>query len=267
MSNAITIRNGKLGDKKLRLVRKGNQFYGLANGKICTDGSDADDVWQRLHDDAGKSDPRYFGYDGARVRFSKFFPNGFHSEGFASQERTYKLALKEKLDSTAPLEQALDAEGLGEAVLAVYRSNLLSPFEQMGMQTFLRGPHADSFIRAAARFATNATESTLHELARTLKPHGHAKWTIATYLPFLWRPKSHMYLKPVATKEFATRVGHPFASLYQPRLDFDAYASLLDLAEKTESKLSDLVPRDRIDVQSFIWVVGDYREDREGVYP
>lgn len=267
MSNAVTIRNGKLGEKRLRLVRKGNQFYGLANGKICTEGSDADDVWRRLYDDAGKSDPRYFGYDGARARFLKFFPNGFHSEGFASQERTYKLALKEKLDSTAPLEQALEAEGLGEAVLTVYRSNLLSKYEQMRMQAFLRGPNADSFINAAARFTTNATESTLQEMDRVLKPHGFAKWTIATYLPFLWRPKSHMYLKPEATKEFAVRVGHPLASIYQPRLDFGAYASLLDLAEKTESKLSDLNPRDRIDVQSFIWVVGDYREDRESVYP
>ena len=267
MSNAVTIRYGNLGEKKLRLVRKGNQFYGLANGKICTEGSDADDVWQKLHDDAGKSDPRYFGYDGARARFLKFFPNGFHSEGFASKERTDKLARKEKLDSTAPLEQALDAEGLGEAVLAVYRSYLLSPFEQMRMQSFLRGPHADSFIRAAARFTTNATKSTLNELDRVLKPHGHAKWTIATYLPFLWRPKSHMYLKPEATKEFAARVGHPFASLYKSRLDFDVYTSLLNLAEKTESELIELVPNDRIDIQSFIWVVGDYREDREGVYP
>ena len=137
MSNAVTIRNGKLGEKRLRLVRKGNQFYGLANGKICTEGSDADDVWRRLFDDAGKSDPRYFGYNGARARFLKFFPNGFHSEGFASQERTSKLAFKEKLDSTAPLEQALEAEGLGEAVLTVYRSKLLSKFEQMRMQAFL----------------------------------------------------------------------------------------------------------------------------------
>ncbi len=157
MSNAETIRIGKLGEKTLRLVRKGSQFYGLANGEVCTEGSDADDVWRRLYDDAGKSDPRYFGYDGACARFLQFFPNGFDSEGFASKERTDKLALKEKLDSTAPLDQALEAERLGEAVLAVYRSNLLSPFEQMRMQAFLRGPHADSFIRAAARFATNAT--------------------------------------------------------------------------------------------------------------
>ena len=267
MSNAETIRYGKLGDRRLRLVRKGIRFYGFANGKICTEGSDADDVWRRLHDDAGKSDPRYFGYDGARARFLKFFPNGFHSEGFASQERSYKLAFKEKLDSIAPLEQAVEVGGLGEAVLAVYRSNLLSPYEVMRIQDLLRGPDADSFIHAAAEFARDPTNSTLIKLDRVLKPHNCAKWVIATYLPFLWRPQSHMFLKPEATKDFAARVGHPFASIYQPRLDFDVYASLLDLAEKTESELIDLAPRDRIDIQSFIWVVGDYREDREGVYP
>ena len=267
MSNAETIRYGNLGERRLRLVGKGIRFYGLANGKICTEGSDADDVWRRLHDDAGKSDPKYFGYDGARARFLKFFPNGFHSDGFASQERTYKLAVKEKLDTSAPLEQALEGVGLGEGILAVYRSNLLSPFEIVRVQDLLRCPDADSLIQAAARFATNATKSTLLELERVLKPHNCAKWTIATYLPFLWRPDSHMFLKPKATKDFAVRVGHPFASLYQSRLDFDIYASLLDLADKTASELIDLAPRDRIDIQSFIWVVGDYREDREDVYP
>ena len=104
------------------------------------------------------------------------------------------------------------------------------------------------------------------ELERVLKPHGCAKWTVATYLPFLWRPETHMYLKPEATKDFAARVGHPLASFYEAQLKFDVYASLLDLADATSNQLSDLAPRDRIDIQSFIWVVGDYREDREDVY-
>ena len=76
-----------------------------------------------------------------------------------------------------------------------------------------------------------------------------------------------MFLKPEATKDFATRVGHPLASLYKAQLDFDVYTSLLDLADTITEELSNLAPRDRIDIQSFIWVVGDYREDREDVYP
>ena len=44
------------------------------------------------------------------------------------------------------------------------------------------------------------------------------------------------------------------------RLDFAVYESLLDLAVKTAAELAELKPKDRIDVQSFIWVVGDYKD-------
>lgn len=268
MSKAETIRTGKLGKKELRLVKKDGRFFGLADGVVCVDGDDGDDVWRRLHDEAGKSDPKYFGFDGARARFLKFFPNGFHSEGYASQERNYKLAAKEKLDSTAPLTDALEGEGFGEAILAVFRAtNMLSPFEKTRLQDILRGSGADPFVRASARFAQEGTNNALVELEHILKPYDCAKWTVATYLPYLWLPETHMFLKPEATKDFAVRVGHRFASDYEPRLVIRVYESLLDLVHETEAALADLAPRDRIDIQSFIWVVGDYREDRESVYP
>lgn len=75
-----------------------------------------------------------------------------------------------------------------------------------------------------------------------------------------------MFLKPEVTKDFATRVGHPFAAQYESRLSLTVYEGLLDLAAKTERELHELAPRDRIDLQSFIWVVGDYQEGRETVY-
>ena len=72
----------------LRLVEQGGIYFGLADGKICTQGTDADEVGKSLHGEAGKADPKYFGFEGARSRFLKFFPNGFHSDGFCSQERS-----------------------------------------------------------------------------------------------------------------------------------------------------------------------------------
>ena len=81
-----------------------------------------------------------------------------------------------------------------------------------------------------------------------------------TYLPFLWRLQDHMFLKPEVTKDFASRVGHRFASDYEPRLNIGVYDSLLDLAARTTEELADLKPRDRIDVRSFIWVIGNYKE-------
>ena len=53
-------------------------------------------------------------------------------------------------------------------------------------------------------------------MERALKHHESAKWTVVTYLPFLWRPETHMFLKPEVTKDFAARVGHRFASDYEP---------------------------------------------------
>ena len=260
-----TIRTTKLGDMELRLVEKDKQFIGLvfAGGpaKIRLEGASADDVWRRLHDEAGKANPKYFGFDGARARFLRFFPNGFHSAGYAGQERDYKVDAKAALDKSVPLEKATAGRGYAEAVLAAFQTNLLSPFEKMRVRDALRSSVADDFIRAAARFAMEGGKQNLGAMEIALKPHDAAKWTVVTYLPFLWRPEQHMFLKPEATKDFSMRVGHRFASEYEPRLDGAVYNSLLDLAERTTKELSDLKPRDGIDVQSFIWVVGNYKEE------
>lgn len=100
-------------------------------------------------------------------------------------------------------------------------------------------------------------------MEQALKPHGIAKWTAVTYLPFLWKPAAHMFLKPEVTKNFASRVGHRFAHDYIPQLKPDVYGSLLDLAAETEKEIAALEPRDRIDIQSFIWVVGEYDIEAE----
>lgn len=267
MSKAKTIRTGRLGKKELRLVEQNGRFFGRVDGRPCTEGDDAEDVWRRLHDDIGKADPRYFGFDGARNRFLTFFPNGFQSGGHTAQERDYKLAAKAKLDQAAPLDRAVDGTDLGEAALAAFRAtNLLSPYEKTRLQDVLRGPHADDFVRASARFTLSPGKNELAAMEQALKPHDSAKWTVVTYLPFLWRPDVHMFLKPEVTKDYATRVGHRFASDYEPRLHLPVYESLLDLVARTERELADLTPQDKIDIQSFIWVVGDYQEGRETVY-
>ena len=81
-------------------------------------------MWRRLHDEAGRCSPHYFGYDGARARFLHRFPDGFHSDGFAATERQHKLTAKNKLDAAAPVEDAAtgsgsgSGSGFGEAVLS-----------------------------------------------------------------------------------------------------------------------------------------------------
>lgn len=261
-----TIRNDVIGKNTLRLVDTGKSFVGLliSDGKQLKriDGDDPAKLWTELRAAAGQTSDAYFGFDGARSRFRQFFPDGFRSPAFEEAERNYKLKAKAKLDAAAPLEQALTGSGLGEAVLSAYRgTNLLSPFEKTRLQPLLRGPDADAFIQATARFAIGEIEPALATLERLLSKHDNAKWTVVTYLPFLWRPDDHMFLKPMVTQGFAERVGHPFAHEYSPALEPAVYTSLRDLMALTAQEVADLEPRDNIDLQSLVWIVGEYEED------
>ena len=103
-------------------------------------------------------------------------------------------------------------------------------------------------------------------MAAAVAPHGRVSWPILTYLPFLWNHRAHMFLKPTVTVDFADRVGHEFAHRYAPEPNADTYLALLDLVAATRKAIVELNPRDNLDVQSFIWVVGEYRDgdEREG---
>lgn len=271
-----TIRQGKLAKIDLRLVDMNGVLYGLAEegaeriqiqGEV---GEDADRVWTRLHDEVAKRSVSYFGYDGAKARFLKYFPGGFASEGYigtgdksGTGERSYKLAAKARLEAKVTPEAAATGSGFAEAVIQAFvDTNLLEPrFELPKVGQVMRSPSGDAFIRGAARFTLGDVKGGLAEMEKAAQPHEAAKWTLVTYLPFLWRPETHVFLKPQVTKDYAERVGHRFADVYEPALRPEVYASLLDLYAKTGAAIADLAPRDNIDLQSFIWVVGKYSNE------
>ncbi|WP_442580265.1 hypothetical protein ACSBOB_33265 [Mesorhizobium sp. ASY16-5R] len=127
----------------------------------------------------------------------------------------------------------------------------------MRVRDLLRSAAADDFIRGVARFTLSKDKQSLADIKHAVG-RDNAKWTVVTYLPFLWRPEEHLFLKPEVTRDFAERVGHRYQWDYKPDLDITVYESLLDLRRRTENELEDLEPRDGIDIQSFIWVIGAY---------
>lgn len=261
-----TVREEKLGNLTLRIVRAKVGYSGVVvsqtKGRLALfQGNDPAELWRRLEQEAARSDRDYVGFAGARARFLHFFPQGFATPLYVKEERDYKLAAKRKLDTTVPLAQAANGSGFGAAVMKVYQTtNLLAPVEKAKLKDALLSRSGDSFARAAASFTLGGGRQALHEMDRIMRPLDCAKWTVVTYLPFLWRPEAHVFLKPTVTKDFAARVGHRFAHDYQPQLDYGVYESLLDLIRTTEDEIADLNPRDNIDIQSFVWVVGEYKE-------
>lgn len=263
-----TIKEAKVGKSTIRLVQTDQGYAGIAfnnKGRQSTvEGTDPDDVWNRLHNEVAKSSPSFVGFQGAKNRFLKIFPKGFKSEEYLNRERNYKVAAKTKLDKAAPFDAAETGKGFGEAALSAFRAtNMLSPFEKTRLTDALRGPHADAFVQGAAIFAKGDVERGLAKMEAALKLHDVAKWTAVTYLPYLWLPSMHMFLKPEVTNKFAERVGHTFTQNYSTKLDPKVYLSLRSLTEDTAEAINDLEPQDSIDVQSFIWVVGEYGIDEK----
>lgn len=264
-----TLKEAIVGKALVRLLQTPKGFAGAVfeGGvrKALEEGDDRDDVWRRAQDAAARLNPSFFGYDGARARFLSFFPSGFDGADYVERERKYKLDAKDKLDAAAPLEQAATGSGYGEAVLSSFRAtNLLFRIEKTKLQPLLRGPDADRFVQAAAAFANGDVKPALLEMRGILKPYESGKWTVVTYLPFLWRPDVHVFLKPTMLCHFAERVGDRFASVYSAELDYQVYEALLDMAAETSQRIADLKPRDMIDVQSFMWTAVEYTEaDRQ----
>lgn len=258
-----TIRTEQIGKFTLRLLQSEDGYVGAVIGGSPLPhihGDDPEQVWKKLRAEVGKASPSYFGFDGARARFLRLFPEGFAGAAFCTHERDYKVAASNYLKEALPLSAAIKASASDwEPIARAYsKTNMLSKFEHARTRDVLKSNDGAAFIQATAALASGDTAPALAEIGRIFKPHGPASWPAATYLPFLWRPEVHMFLKPQVTLDFAERTGHPFFHAYDPKLKASVYIELLQLAAEAASQLKELKPRDMLDVQSFIWIVGAY---------
>ena len=79
-------------------------------------------------------------------------------------------------------------------------------------------------------------------------------WPLVTVFGFIAQPNTHFFLKPTVTREAARRYGVelPYAS----RPSWLLYKELLTFVRNVRNDISDLRPRDMIDMQSYLWVQG-----------
>jgi hypothetical protein len=204
-----------------------------------------------------------------RRKFLHYFPGGFRDETYLDWERGYKWAAHERW--MAELAPARFAELLalnryaeiGAAATRIEsRTNLLFSFEKMALRDALKSPvGARSFARGldallhgggppGPRF--EAWIDTVAQLPR--KQTRVLTWPLATVFGFIAQPKRHVFYKPMVTRRAAQAYGHelPYAS----RPSWTGYSALLEFVQRVEVDIADLRPRDRIDVQSFLWVLG-----------
>jgi hypothetical protein len=148
------------------------------------------------------------------------------------------------------------------AVAIESRTNLLFSFEKMALRDAVKtakGAHAF----AAGLFNYLHGEGSLKDrfsawcdvvAALPRKQTRVLTWPVVTVFGFLAQPRKHFFLKPMVTRKAAERYGYSLA--YQPRPQGEIYSGVLTFARKVQLDLDDLRPRDMIDLQSFLWVLG-----------
>lgn len=193
--------------------------------------------------------------------FLEQFPEGFYGEKFKEHEREYKdkaHALAQELLGKEPFESLLESDDYAEiakrALKVVNATNLIFPNEKMSLKDGLADASAQkefSMALYSLLYGEGALEQRFVAFAKVLENIDAAKWTTATYFLFIVHPSQYMFVKPTITQYSSELCG--FEVNYKPQLNWLTYKSVLSFSEYLFSEISELKPRDMIDVQSFMW--------------
>ena len=204
-----------------------------------------------------------------RAKFLHYFPKGFYDPLYEDWERGYKWDAHRRWAATLDrdnfqklLTAGRHSEIAARAVAIEARTNLLFSFEKMalrdavkpaaGARAFAHGLY--DFLHGPADMETrfNRWREVVAKLPR--RQTRVVTWPVVTVVGFIAQPQTHLFLKPTVTRKAAHQYGIPLD--YQSRPSWETYASLLSLARAVRRDLRDLRPRDMIDIQSFLWVLG-----------
>jgi hypothetical protein len=141
-------------------------------------------------------------------------------------------------------------------------TNLLFSFEKMALRDAVRSGKGAQAFAVALFEAINGRETPparFAQFAETLArlPRRQTRvltWPLQTIFPFIAQPKTGIFLKPMVTRRGAAAYGFDFQ--YASKPNWQTYRSLLDFARLLKEDLADMSPREMIDIQSFIWVLG-----------
>lgn len=199
--------------------------------------------------------------------FNKLFPDGgFYGKEFGEREREYKMKahhMAVELLNRNTFASLLKDENYEEitkrASKVVNSTNLLFANEKMDLRDGLKVPeNQKTFSEALYALLFDETEfkDRFEAFFNVLNEIGAAKWTTASYFPFIYYPHKYMFVKPTVTKNVSTMCG--FEINYKPQLNWLTYECVLKLSKYLENEISELNPRDMVDVQSFMWCIEKY---------
>jgi hypothetical protein len=223
-------------------------------------GDTAEDVTAEIKTRLNAKSQTFVGIDSAINLFLTTFPGGFNSDFYKYYERDYKDEAIECMKTSLSrenLESLILSRGYGEVSHLATRAlnNLADRFEHVALDDALKSESvAAQFANELHELLYGDFEHALERMAVLLRPHNAAKWPILTFWPFFRFPARHMFLKPTIVRTCAERMGYELH--YEPLPNRETYRSLLGFTEFLRDGIATLAPKDNIDLQTFMYVVG-----------
>ena len=150
----------------------------------------------------------------------------------------------------------------GIAVKIESRTNLLFSFEKMALRDAVKDPGgAEAFAKGLYKYiyGKESLQQRFEDFVAVVgklprKQTRVLTWPLVTVFGFIGNPKEHIFLKPVVTKSAARKYDYPFN--YHSKPNWSTYQDLLGFANQVKRDTQSYHPKDYIDLQSFIWVMG-----------
>lgn len=202
-------------------------------------------------------------------KFLRYFSNGFIDEKYIAWERQYKIdahrQFQERLNraSYKKLLASKAYETIAQAAIQTEaKTNLLFSFEKIavrdavksaeGSEMFATGLyewlHGNGLVQRRFEKFVNVVSHLPRKQTRVLT------WPLVTVFGFIAEPDKHIFLKPKVTRAAAEKYRFDLDYITPP--NWDTYESLLSFADQIRRDTKQLGPKDYIDMQSFIWVLG-----------
>lgn len=251
---------------RVRLLKDGHLYLAIAWTRQNTEvarlaGEALEDTEAEIRAELNARSADFIDLPGAINLFRRVFPEGFGSrfyeyyEGYKRGAATFMRTEFAQNLLTSELNAGRHDAVAARARRAFSKSNLTSPYEQMALGSALKdGKNLPTFARGLYELLYGEFDVGLQRLVALLKPYNAAKWPILTYWPFFRFPDRHAFLKPEIVKTCAYRLGRELD--YDPTPNPQSYRSFMEFVEYLRDGLEVLQPRDNIDLQTFMYVVG-----------
>jgi hypothetical protein len=202
-------------------------------------------------------------------KFLYYFPGGYTGSKYKAWERDYKwnahLIWEKTLNKdefTRLLQENNFLEIAKRAIGLESKTNLLFSFEKMALRDAVKNEEsAKLFAEGLFNYVYGKEKmqkrfESFREMLGYLpvKQTRVLTWPLQTVFSFIADPRSHIFLKPMVTKIASQKYQYDF--YYHSRPNWETYESLLRFAELIRTDTTKWQPRDMIDLQSFIWVMG-----------